>query len=507
MVMMKIKVLMACCMVVVAGTMFPQSRQGGSSFEEFREAQLRKMAQFSEAKRDEMAAFRDSLNRAYAAFLEQKWESFNLYREECGFRPMPEPPVYDPAVAPVPDNEPQPVADVPVVPPVPADTLPVPADVPPRQEPVEPPHPSLAEAEFFGTVIRVQRFDEARQMHLAGVSEQAVADFWRRLSALPIETLVADIRRVDEVLQLNDWGMLQLLRSLAGTYIHSASENERVVFSVFMLGQMGLSAKIGRSGSDLYVLLATRNSLSNTSYFTFGGGNNVGMKYYVINPDHKRLTDIQTCNAQFGDGGVPAELSMRVLPSLANDVGSQRLSFGGDTYDIAYNRNLVEYLATYPCVDFPVYATAPVDGQTLESLGRQMLPHITGKSQREAVNYLLHFVQNAFRYKTDTDQFGYEKWNFSEETIVSAYNDCDDRAIFFAQLVRNLLGMEVVLVHYPGVHLATAVSFDGEDGVTGTFVTVGGRKFMICDPTFINADAGMAMPDLLNTPVEVFELK
>ena len=114
MVMMKIKVLMACCMAVVAGTVFPQSRQGGSSFEEFREAQLRKMTQFSEAKRDEMAAFRDSLNRAYAVFLEQKWESFNLYREERGFRPMPEPPVYDPAVAPVPGDEPQPVADVPV---------------------------------------------------------------------------------------------------------------------------------------------------------------------------------------------------------------------------------------------------------------------------------------------------------------------------------------------------------------------------------------------------------
>ena len=503
---MNIKILASCCLAMVAGTTLSQSIPKGSRIEEFREEQLRKIEQFNEVKTNEMAAFRDSINKAYATFLEQKWESFNLYRDECGFLPMPEPPVYDPTVPPVPDDKPQPVADLPIEPPMPVDTLPAPADVPPRQEIVEPPRPSLAEAEFFGTKIEVQQCEEAGQIHLAGVSEQAVADFWRRLSALPIETLVSDMCRVRDMLQLNDWGMLQLSRSLAGTYISMPSENERVVFSVFMLGQLGLSAKIGRSGSDLYVLLATRSKLSNTSYFTFHGGNDTGnKKYYVINPNHKQLSNIQTCNAQFGDGGRTADLSMRALPEFARDAASQRLNFDGETYDVDYNRNLVEYFATYPCTDFAIYATAPLDKQMLESLKHQLHPRLAGKSQREVVNYLLHFVQNAFRYKTDTDQFGYEKWNFAEETLVSAYCDCDDRAVFFAQLVRNLLDMEVVLVHYPGVHLATAVYFDEEE-VPGTYVTTDGRKFMVCDPTYINANIGMAMPDLRNTPVEVIKL-
>ena len=196
---------------------------------------------------------------------------------------------------------------------------------------------------------------------------------------------------------------------------------------------------------------------------------------------------------------------MRALPEFARDAAFQRLNFDGETYDIDYNRNLVEYFATYPCTDFAIYATAPLDKQMLESFKHQLHPRLAGKSQREAVNYLLHFVQNAFRYKTDTDQFGYEKWNFAEETLVSAYCDCDDRAVFFAQLVRNLLDMEVVLVHYPGVHLATAVYFDEEE-VPGTYVTTDGRKFMVCDPTYINANIGMAMPDLRNTPVEVIKL-
>ena len=496
---MKIKVWATCCLTVVAVNAFPQSWLGNIA--EFRKEQLRKIEQFQDRKLNEVTFFRDSLNETYASFLEEKWQSFNLYKEERGFKPMPQPPVYDPSATPLPKDEPQPIADIPVVPPAPADTLPDEPYVQPEPEPIAP-RPALAVVEFFGTLIEAQRCDEATQLHLVGTSEQAVADFWRQLSNLPVETLVADLERTGDSLQLNDWGMLQLAKSLAGAYINDVSENERVVFSVFMLDQLGMSAKIGRSGNDLYVLLATRNVLSNTSYFISPHGD---MRYYVINPDHTPLADIQTCNAQYGDGGVTADLSMTVLPSLTNDTATQYLSFGSDNYDIVYNRNLVDYLSTYPCVDFNVYAAAPVDEMTMQSLGRQLSSHIMGKTQVEAVNYLLHFVQNAFRYETDNEQFGYEKWNFAEETLVSSYSDCDDRAIFFAQLVRNLLGMDVVLVHYPGIHLATAVCFDEQD-VTGDYVVVGGRKFAICDPTYINANAGMAMPDLMDTSVEVLGL-
>ena len=173
---MNIKILASCCLAMVAGTTLSQSIPKGSRIEEFREEQLRKIEQFNEVKTNEMAAFRDSINKAYATFLEQKWESFNLYRDECSFLPMPKPPVYDPTVPPVPDDKPQPVADLPIEPPMPVDTLPTPADVPPRQEIVEPPRPSLAEAVFFGTKIEVQQCEEARLIHLAGVSK-AVAGF------------------------------------------------------------------------------------------------------------------------------------------------------------------------------------------------------------------------------------------------------------------------------------------------------------------------------------------
>jgi hypothetical protein len=153
-------------------------------------------------------------------------------------------------------------------------------------------------------------------------------------------------------------------------------------------------------------------------------------------------------------------------------------------------------------VDFAVYAAAPLDKGMLESLREELSPQITGKSQEESVNFLLHFVQNAFSYKTDDEQFDYEKWNFAEETLLSKFSDCDDRAIFFAQLIRNLLGMDVVLAHYPGHHLATAVKFDNPQ-TAGSYVNINNTKYLICDPTYINADLGMTMPQLRDIPIEV----
>jgi hypothetical protein len=52
--------------------------------------------------------------------------------------------------------------------------------------------------------------------------------------------------------------------------------------------------------------------------------------------------------------------------------------------------------------------------------------------------------------------------------------------------------LEVVGLDYPN-HVATAVHFHSE--IPGKAVTFRGKRFVICDPTYVNADAGMEMPD------------
>jgi hypothetical protein len=60
-----------------------------------------------------------------------------------------------------------------------------------------------------------------------------------------------------------------------------------------------------------------------------------------------------------------------------------------------------------------------------------------------------------------------------------------------------------VLVYYPG-HLATAVEFT--ELVKGDYISLDGRKFVICDPTYIGAPVGKTIPDMDNRMAKVIEL-
>lgn len=77
-------------------------------------------------------------------------------------------------------------------------------------------------------------------------------------------------------------------------------------------------------------------------------------------------------------------------------------------------------------------------------------------------------------------------------------------AILFTRLVRDLLGLQTILVYYPG-HLASAVSFTDE--VSGDYILLKGKRFIITDPTYIGAPVGKTMPDMNNSQANVILLE
>lgn len=122
--------------------------------------------------------------------------------------------------------------------------------------------------------------------------------------------------------------------------------------------------------------------------------------------------------------------------------------------------------------------------------------YVKGKSENEAVNIILNFVQTAFEYGYDDEIWGGDRPFFAEETIYYPYSDCEDRSILFSRLVRDIVGLDMVLIYYPG-HLATAVKFN--ENVSGDYLVVDGKKYVVCDPTYVNARVGMTMPKMDNS--------
>lgn len=298
--------------------------------------------------------------------------------------------------------------------------------------------------------------------------------------------------------------MYLLIGDIYKAYCPNGSENEEVVFSIFTLNQLGRKAKIGRTGQELLPVIAFNSKVHNALYFIFPTEPN--LHYSVIDRKRRSLSSVKCYNLSPVIARWPMDVSLSRSPRLVADVRTKRLNDREKEYNLAYNKNLVDFYETFPCVDFAIYGQAVPDPIFLESIRRQLAPSLQGMTQEAAINYLLHFVQYAFRYKTDDEQFGYEKWFFAEETLHSSFSDCEDRAILFAQLVRHLLKMPVVLAYYPGRHLATAVRFRDPD-TTGDYIIVEGARYLLCDPTYTGANLGMGMPQLKKVPIEIIQLK
>ena len=124
--------------------------------------------------------------------------------------------------------------------------------------------------------------------HLDGVDEKAVSNYWIALSECPHVEWRAQIMKLREELQLNDWGTYLLINEVYATYVPHGTENEQVVFSVFTLNQLGYAAKIGRVEQDLIPMIAFDCEVYNTTFFTIPSESS--KRFSVINMKHRDLT-------------------------------------------------------------------------------------------------------------------------------------------------------------------------------------------------------------------------
>ena len=190
-----------------------------------------------------------------------------------------------------------------------------------------------------------------------------------------------------------------------------------------------------------------------------------------------------------------------IRPSEPRRLASER--YPNVSATVKTNRNLINFYDEYPRIGWDIYSRSSLSALAKEQLYPVLRRGIAGKSKSEAANMLIDFVQTAFEYKTDEEQFGYERPLFADETLFYPYSDCEDRAILYSILVRDLLGLDVVLLHYPN-HLATAVSFCEE--IAGDYLILDGRKYLVCDPTYIGASIGNAMPQFKQIAAKVVRI-
>ena len=161
------------------------------------------------------------------------------------------------------------------------------------------------------------------------------------------------------------------------------------------------------------------------------------------------------------------------------------------------------YIGNDATTRWAVYANTPLDPTIAAALYPRLRTALEGLSERDAVNKLLQFVQTALVYEYDDKVWGGDRAFFAEETLYYPYADCEDRSVLFSRLVRDLVGLNVVLLYYPG-HLATAVAFS--EDVAGDYLVYENQRYIVCDPTYIGAPVGRTMPNMNNQEAQIIVL-
>ena len=326
-----------------------------------------------------------------------------------------------------------------------------------------------------------------RKCSLNGLNENAIADAYEALCNSDYKPLLADCAQIRKDLRLNDWGVFTLVRQVADTYCGTA--NESIVMQQFLLNEMGYKARMARKATEdkMMLFVATDCSIYAHPYITLNGQN-----YYNLSGNNEQC-QFYMCQKDSPKAKNSVGMQLKEAPLFPGTVVSSTHQAKGSAARVTVDvpKALMDFYKDYPQCDYSVYFNAPVNVAMENRILSSLAPLVQGRNEADAANILINFVQTAFQYQTDGQQFGYEKPFFVEELFYYPYSDCEDRAMLFSYLVRKLLGLDVVLLDYPE-HIATAVRFNGN--VSGDYLMVNGRKYIVCDPTYIGASIGMTMP-------------
>jgi hypothetical protein len=352
--------------------------------------------------------------------------------------------------------------------------------------------------DFFGSSLGFDLPQKIKSARYYPQNQKGISNFFDSVASSRYSTLVEDILSVKKDMNLNDWGTYLLVLKISKN-VYPRSKDSAKLLSWFLFNKMGYAVKVGLAKKHVVLLHYCKKIIYSTPNYSFGK-----RKFYAVaNYAKGGIGKLYSYKQDYPGANKPLDLSLRSLPKFELDIKKETLSFEelGKKYsiDYNYNQNLINFMATYPQADYDTFFNAPMDRRSYADVASGLKKYIDGKKASDGLNFVLHFVQKSFIYERDNQHFGREKVMFAQETLYYKKSDCEDRAILYAYLVKELFGVGVVGVKYKD-HMATALYIP----MSGDSVKSGSRKFVIADPTYINASIGQSMPKYRSKRPESF---
>jgi hypothetical protein len=426
-------------------------------------------------------------DKEYSDYLKKEWEKFQVF---AGKKPPQKP---KPAT--IPEYKPAPSAPISRIQVISARvdagtaarTI-VRLPVIQKPEPVNYPEDACS-INFCGAKVYMDIDSDLKNIVLANKGKRAITDFWDRAGRTNYNALINQLMAAKSRFNINDWGYFMLIRETAGNvYPMDEQLDQRLLLEWFLMVRSGYDARMAYNDNNIAILLPSYNNVFSTRYLTINN-----LNYYIFSPFEGN--DLLTYEKNYDQANTPVDFNIVSPMTFGSTPVSKTLplKFMDKAYSInvAYDPGVIAFFKNYPQVDPEIYFNAAISGDTKQTLAESFKPIVSNLPEPDAVNLLLSFVQHAFEYKTDPEQFGHEKFFFAEELFYYPASDCEDRAVLFAHLVRDFLALKVVGLESPD-HMFTALHFNTD--AYGDYVTYKGERYIVADPTYINAPFGRTMP-------------
>ena len=341
--------------------------------------------------------------------------------------------------------------------------------------------------DFFGTQIALNIPEGMDKARFYPQGKEGISLYFQSVALSPYEFLINNIKNISDDLNLNDWGKYMLIKKLSESIF--TNQDESRLLSWFLFNKLGYAVRVGLAKGHVVVMHYSKKTIYATPNY-----NIAKKKFYVVSNYAKGSAGkVFTYKQNYPGADKALDLSMESLPKFVDKTMQKTLHFKqyGERYSIKYkyNQNLIDFMSTYPQADYETFFNTPLDARSYRDIALELKKHIHAAQATVALNFVLNFVQNAFKYEVDSQQFGREKVMFAQETLYYDKSDCEDRAVLFAYLVKELFDISVIGVKYKD-HMATALYIP----IEGDGVKAYSKKFIIADPTYVNASIGQSMP-------------
>ncbi|MRX76665.1 hypothetical protein GJU39_11255 [Pedobacter petrophilus] len=316
-------------------------------------------------------------------------------------------------------------------------------------------------------------------------SAAAVNSFYAKISAGDYDQLISNLKTYQDKYHLNDWIYYQLIRKVA-EQISPKSENyfRYTLYKWFLLNKCGYDARLAVGNNQVIFYVKNDEDISDIPFFMIDGKKYMCLNYHDYGKLFKEADAYKPVNIPIPEAKNQFSYKVTRMPDFKPEHYEEKkieFSYQQKSYHfkLKVNEEVQSIFKNYPVVDFESYFNIPLSRETYSSLIPTLNENLKKMDQQKGIDYLMRFTRYAFLYEDDSENFGKEKRNAPEQTLISKYSDCDDRAALFFYLVKEIYNLPMVAVLYPE-HLTIAVNLAKPVGNT---VNYNGKQYSFCEPT------------------------